>query len=99
MVKHIVLFKLKTSLSVEEKLEYMRAFKSAIEALPVTIPFIRNIFVGFNINEAEHWDLCLESEFDTLDEAKAYTLHPEHVKAAAILKEVKVDRACTDYVY
>ena len=85
MVKHIVLFKLKENLSTEEK-------------QPV-IPSIRKIFVGQNINADEKWDICLESEFDTLEDVKAYAVHPAHVAAAGILKEAKQDRACTDYIF
>ncbi|WP_373106669.1 Dabb family protein [Phocaeicola vulgatus] len=48
MVKHIVLFKLKETLSQEEKLKVMNDFKAAIEALPAKIGFIRHIFVGLN---------------------------------------------------
>lgn len=97
MVKHIVLFKLKETLSQDEKMVYMKRFKEAIEALPAVIPFIKKVFVGFNINADEKWDICLESEFDTLDEVKAYSVNPSHVKAAGILKDVKKDRACVDY--
>lgn len=99
MVKHIVLFKLKETLSQEEKMTAILAFKEAIEALPTCISFIRKVFVGYNINSAEKWDICLESEFDTLEDVKAYAVHPEHVKAAGILKDVKADRACVDYEF
>ena len=99
MVKHIVLFKLKETLSQEEKMTAILAFKKAIEALPTSISFIRKVFVGYNINSAEKWDICLESEFDTLEDVKAYAVHPEHVKAAGILKDVKADRACVDYEF
>lgn len=54
MVKHIVLFKLKETLSQEEKLKVMNDFKAAIEALPAKIGFIRHIFVGLNANSAEN---------------------------------------------
>ena len=97
MVKHIVLFKLKENLSDAEKKEVMIRFKNTIEALPAKINFIRSIHVGLNINPDEEWDICLDSSFDSLDDAKAYAIHPEHVKAATILKEVKAGRACTDY--
>ena len=97
MVKHIVLFKLKETLSQEEKLKVMNDFKAAIEALPVKIGFIRHIFVGLNTNSAEKWDICLDSEFDTLADVNAYAAHPDHVAAAGLLKEVKADRACVDY--
>mgnify|MGYP002519565645 FL=1 len=97
MVKHIVMFKLKETLSAEEKLDVMNRFKAAIEALPATISVIRKVFVGLNINEAEQWDICLESEFDSLDDVKLYAAHPAHVAAAGILKDAKQDRACVDY--
>lgn len=99
MVKHIVLFKLKETLSTEEKFDVMNRFKAAIEALPAEIDVIRKVFVGLNINEAETWDICLESEFDTLDDVKLYAAHPSHVAAASILKDAKQDRACVDYEY
>ena len=97
MVKHIVLFKLKESLSTEEKRDIACRFKQAIEALPSSIPFIRKIFVGFNINPNEQWDICLESEFDTLNDVEKYSVHPSHLAAAAILKDYKKECACTDY--
>lgn len=97
MVKHIVLFKLKESLSATEKADIMHRFKAAIEALPATIPFIRDIHVGLNENPAETWDICLDSSFDTLEEVKAYSIHPAHVAAAGILKDAKENRACVDY--
>ena len=99
MVKHIVLFKLKESLTAEAKSEVANNFKNAIEALPASIPFIRKVFVGVNINGAEAWDICLESEFDSLDDVKAYAVHPAHVAAAGILKDAKADRACCDYEF
>ncbi len=99
MVKHIVLFKLKESLTAEAKSEVANNFKNAIEALPASIPFIRKVFVGVNINTAEAWDICLESEFDSLDDVKAYAVHPAHVAAAGILKDAKADRACCDYEF
>lgn len=99
MVKHIVLFKLKETLSDTEKKDIMLRFKNAIETLPTKISFIRNIHVGLNINPSEEWDICLDSTFDTLDDVKAYSVHPDHVAAAAILKEAKAGRACTDYEF
>lgn len=54
MVKHIVLFKLKETLTQTEKQDVMHRFKEAIEALPARIPTIRHIFVGLNINPDEN---------------------------------------------
>lgn len=97
MVKHIVLFKLKENLSQEEKQSIMNAFKTAIEALPATIGYIRKIHVGLNVNTNEKWDICLDSEFDSLEDVMKYSIHPAHVKAASLIKEAKQDRACVDY--
>ncbi len=99
MVKHIVLFKLKENAPMEQKREVMNAFKAAIEALPATIPFIRKVEVGLNINCQETWDIALYSEFDSLEDVKAYAVHPDHVAAAKLLADLKQDRACVDYEF
>lgn len=97
MVKHIVLFKLKDEQPAEVRLKAMLGFKTAIEALPAKIPFIRKVEVGLNINTDETWSIALYSEFDTLDDVRAYATHPDHVAAAKLLAEVKESRACVDY--
>ncbi|MGL5262429.1 MAG: Dabb family protein [Bacteroides sp.] len=97
MIKHIVLFKLKEEAPKEEKLQVMNAFKSAIEALPAKINFIRKVEVGLNVNADETWDIALYSEFDNMEDMKAYAVHPDHVAAAKLLADLKESRACVDY--
>lgn len=97
MVKHIVMFKLNEKLSQQEKNSITDKFKKAIEELPSTIKSIRKIYVSGNINPAEKWDICLESEFDSLEDVKAYSVHPNHIAAGSILKDSKIDRACVDF--
>jgi hypothetical protein len=75
----------------------MNRFKVAIESLPAHIPFIRKIEVGLNTNPAETWDIALYSEFDSLEDVKAYSTHPEHVAAGKIIAGAKESRACVDY--
>lgn len=98
MVKHIVLFKLKDELSVDEKLAVMNEFKEAIEALPAKISVIRKIEVGLNINPDETWNMALYSEFDTMDDVRLYATHPDHVAAGKIIAEAKESRSCVDYI-
>lgn len=98
MVKHIVLFKLKNDIPDDIKLSAASRFKNAIEALPSTITFIKKVEVGININPDEKWTIALYSEFDTLEQVKAYATHPAHVAAAGILSEVKEERSCVDYI-
>ena len=97
MVKHIVLFKLKDEVPAERRLAAARAFKEAIEALPARIPVIRQVEVGLNINPGETRSIALYSEFDTLEDVRAYAAHPDHVAAGALLAEVRESRACVDY--
>lgn len=97
MVKHIVLFRLKTEVSTEKRQAAMHRFKEAVEALPAKIPIIRKIEVGLNMNPSETWHIALYSEFDSLEDVQAYAAHPEHVAAARLIADVKEDRACVDY--
>ena len=97
MVKHIVLFRLREDVPAEKRLEAMRSFKAAIEALPERIEVIRKVEVGLNMNPSEAWHIALYSEFDTLDDVRLYAAHPDHVAAGKLLAEVKESRACVDY--
>ena len=97
MVKHIVMFALKDDLDAAKRQEVMEAFRQGIEALASVIPFIREIRVDFNINPAETTHICLTSLFDSLDDVKAYAVHPSHVAVAGALKPYVKHRACVDY--
>ena len=63
MTKHIVFFKFKAEVSENVRTSAFKAFKDGIERLPSEIPFIREVFVGRNCNEAEKWDVCLHRQF------------------------------------
>lgn len=97
MVKHIVLFQLDPQMDPALKQQVMHDFKTAIEALPATIPFLRSVEVGINANPSETFDLALYSEFDSLDDVRAYAVHPDHVAAASLIGPYKVARSCVDY--
>jgi len=99
MIKHIVLFKLQDSISEVECTSVFNAFKTAIEALPATIDFIRKVEVGHNTNPNEQFDIALYSEFDSLEDVKRYAVHPNHVAAAKLLAGKVATRACTDYEF
>lgn len=95
MVKHIVTFKLKGT--PEERLAYAEDFKAALMALPDEVPVLRGMEVGININPAESWDIVLTALVDTMADVETYSKHPAHVAAAAIITDVKLERACVDY--
>lgn len=95
MVKHIVTFKLKGS--AEQRRSYCEDFKAALMALPEEIDVLRAIEVGINENPAESWDIALIATVDNMADVAAYSRHPAHVAAAAIISDVKADRACVDF--
>lgn len=97
MVKHIVMFRFSETVSNDIRTAASNAFKKGIESLPQAIPFIRQIKVGFNINDNEKWDICLDSTFDTLDDVKSYSIHPAHQTIASDLMKHIGERACVDF--
>lgn len=99
MIRHIVLFKLKRMESFKAKMEIMQRFKSALEALKDIIPELKSIEVGINVNSAEDYDVALVTVFDNMHDLSVYANHPEHLAAAAIIKDVKEGRACVDYEF
>ena len=97
MVKHVVLFKFKADLDAGTKAKVAESFKSAIEALPSKISFLKHVEVGVNINEQEKFDVALYSELATLDDVRAYAVHPDHLAASGIIRPHVEARACVDY--
>ena len=95
MVKHVVMFKFKGTLT--EKQEVAEKFKESLLKLPTEIPQLKSIEVGININPAETWDLVLTACADTLEDVKIYSAHPAHVAAVQIIAPHKEDRACVDF--
>lgn len=95
MVKHIVIFKF--SGNAEARKDAAEKFKAALEQLPSIIPHLLSIEVGLNNNPAEDYDLALTATADTFDDIKAYSVHPAHVAAVALVKPIIEKRACVDY--
>lgn len=99
MVKHIVLFKFKEMEDAVARKAVMREFKLALENLKGKIPFLRFIEVGINENPKEDFDMSLVTEFDSMEDLANYAVHPDHVAATLIIKDIKAGRACVDYTF
>ncbi len=97
MTHHIVMFKFRDDVTPAERDAAAATFKQGIEALPATIPFIRSVKVGININKDEKWDICLTSAFDNLDDVRSYSVHPAHKAVATALMAHIAQRACVDF--
>lgn len=98
MIKHIVVWRFKDEALGVSRAENLEQAKAAIESLRESIPQVRHLEVGVDIR-ADHdpCDLVIYSEFDTVDDLKAYQVHPEHVKVAQLIGEMRESRAVVDY--
>ena len=94
MIKHIVFWNLKEENKTANALE----LKKRLEALVPLIPEIVNLEVGINVNPSDMaYDVCLYSEFESMDSLNIYQKHPEHIKVGDFIADIRVSRAVCDY--
>ncbi len=99
MLKHIVLFKLKTSAEGSSKEENAKKIKRDLEALKGKIPQIRHLEVGINsIMSEASYDVAIYSEFANEADLTTYARHPEHLKVAEFVGKVRESRVVVDYI-
>ncbi len=98
MVKHIILWNLKESLSDAEKAEAKKNAKAALEALAGKIPGLLSVSVIINGLASSNADMMLDTSFDSEDDLRGYQVHPEHVAAAnGYVRPFTEVRLCMDY--
>lgn len=100
MIRHVVMWKFKDEAQGRTRDENLALVKTQLEALPEKIPFIRHMEVNLNINgNPSCFDAVLISEFDCLEDVKAYREHSEHKKISSYVALVRESRACVDYEF
>ncbi len=99
MIKHIVLFKMKSFATESERKEILAGLKNELEALMDRVPGLLSIEAGININPAEEYDLALTTTFNNMDDLAAYAIHPDHKAVGAKIRAVLDKRGCVDYQY
>ncbi|NYF08967.1 hypothetical protein HDC94_000123 [Leifsonia sp. AK011] len=96
MIKHIVIWRLAAE-DASARAASTTAIKEALEPLATVIPGIRSLTVHGNAAFPDaNWDVVLLSEFDSVEALEGYQVHPEHVRAAAIVREHVTQRASVD---
>lgn len=94
MIKHIVMWKFKEDVAEADK----REAKRQLEALMGVAPTLAKIEVGLDVlGTDQSKDMVLYSEFESLEDLKAYAEHPEHVKVGAFIKPRVCERHAVDY--
>ena len=99
MVKHIILWKLRSELSADEKREKALAIKQGLEGLKGQIPGLTDIHVQIDGRlETSTADILLDSTLESFDALKNYAVHPAHLAVAnGVVRPNTESRTCLDY--
>ncbi|MEA5076027.1 MAG: Dabb family protein [Coriobacteriia bacterium] len=98
MIKHIVAWRFKDEALGATRAENLTRARMALEALRESVPSVKHLEVGLDAGvDHDSWDIVLYSEFDDLEGLHAYQVHPEHVKVAQVIGEMRESRAAVDY--
>lgn len=101
MIRHIVMFKFKETANGKTKAENLAEAKSRMMAMQGKIPEIldMNVYFGAEGSAPANYDYILVSDFNNLQELKAYQENPLHVAFGQFVKELRKPdgRVCIDY--
>ncbi|MGK7394346.1 MAG: Dabb family protein [Candidatus Cyclobacteriaceae bacterium M3_2C_046] len=98
MIKHIVMWRLKEEAAGKTKAENLLKLKSLLEELTDKIPEIRELEVGVDFSGSDAaYDVALYSVFAQKQDLETYQKHPEHVKVADFINQVRLERVVVDY--
>lgn len=98
MIKHIILWKLKSEYDDIRKEEIKAEIKEGLEGLKDKVPGIVDIRVNIDSLSKSTCDLMLDSSFTDWDSYLAYCTHPAHVAVANGCVRPNVEqRMCLNY--
>lgn len=97
MIRHIVMWNIKEELTGEAKKQACEKMAEGFLPLKNLVPDVIDLKVEINTMESSNRDFMLLVDFPNVEALAAYQVHPEHVKAAAYVKEVTTNRVCFDY--
>ncbi|MGN0228056.1 MAG: Dabb family protein [Paludibacteraceae bacterium] len=101
MVKHIILWKLRSDLSEAQKREAALAIKQGLEGLQGQVPGLLDIRVQIDGRlDSSNADIMLDCTLDSEASLKGYAVHPAHVAVAnGVVRPNTEVRTCLDYEY
>jgi len=99
MVKHIILWKLRSELSAEEKQTRAEAIKQGLEGLKGQVPGLTDIHVQISgVLSSSNADIMLDSTLESEAALKGYAVHPAHVAVAnGVVRPYTEVRTCLDF--
>lgn len=97
MIRHIVTWKLRQQ-DAASKEAAVATIAGVLEPLVDVIPGLHSLVVRPNVAYLDsNWDVLVMGDYESLDALETYMTHPEHVVAAAIVREHVSDRAAIDF--
>ena len=101
MIKHIILWKLRSEMSASEKLSAAQAIKEGLESLQGQVPGLVDIHVQIDGRlESSNADIMLDSTLVSEEALKGYAVHPAHVAVAnGVVRPNTELRTCLDYEF
>ena len=99
MVKHIILWTLKSELSESEKESVKAGIKEGLEALVGKVPGLVDVTVHIDGRLASsNADVMLDCTLESEEALKAYAVHPAHVEVANTrVRQYTAVRSCLDF--
>lgn len=98
MVKHVILWTLKQTLSAEEKETVKKGIKEGLEGLVGKVPGLIAVTVNIHPLETSNCDVMLDSTLTDFAALKGYAVHPEHLAVAnGKVRPYTASRVCMDY--
>lgn len=101
MVKHIILWSLKSELSEEEKETIKKGIKQGLESLKGVVPGLIDIKVNIdNRLDSSNCDIMLDSTLESPEALKVYASHPAHLNIANNkVRPYTSQRTCLDFEF
>ena len=91
MITHIVFFKLKDKHNVKNASEILLGLNGKI-------PQLRHLEVGIDILHSDRsYDMALVTKFDSLEDMRAYQIHPVHEEVSNYMASVRESSVTVDY--
>ncbi len=98
MVRHLILWKLKESLTADEKNKILCDMKEQLEGLVGKVPGLVSLKIVINEMESSNADVMLDSVLESEEALKGYQGHPAHVEVAnTYVRPFTEVRMCLDY--
>lgn len=98
MVKHIILWTLKSEFTEEEKRAVKAGVKEGLEGLKGQIPGLIDIRVQTEGLPSSSAEMMLDATFENEESLKGYSVHPAHVAVAnGKVRPNVATRSCLDF--